>query len=195
MVAESEEQILPTILSRTQLVKIPLLDDAEVEQALMTRNNTAPEQAKQVAGIAQGNYHEALQLLQHSEEDWLTLLRDWMNATLKQNQPAQVKWVDETAKLGREKQKQFLRYFNHVLEQCVRMRILGEDNLSLSAPEIDFALRLNKVASVSQQQAIIQEIDNASYYIERNANGKMLFQALTIKIYHIIKDKVVMSVV
>jgi len=193
LVAESEEQILPTILSRTQLVKIPLLENAEVEQALIERNQTPPEQAKQAAGIAQGDYHEALQLLQHAEEDWLSLLREWMNVTLKENQPGQVKWVEEAAKLGREKQKQFLRYYNHLLEQCVRLRILGPQKLTLSEPEKDFAARLNKIASVTQQQAIITELDKAAYYIERNANGKILFHALTIKMLHIIRDKVVVS--
>jgi DNA polymerase-3 subunit delta' len=193
LVAESEEQILPTILSRTQLVKVPLLENADVEKALIERNQTPPEQARQAAGIAQGDYHEALQLLQHSEEDWLSLLREWMNVALKDNQTGQVKWVDEVSKLGREKQKQFLRYFNHLLEQCLRLRILGSGNLSLSISETDFAQRLNKIASVTQQQAILTELDKASYYIERNANGKMLFHALTIKMLHIIRDKVVVS--
>ena len=193
LVAESEEQILPTILSRTQLVKVPLLENADVEKALIERNQTPPEQAQQAAGIAQGDYHEALQLLQHSEEDWLSLLREWMNVALKDNQTGQVKWVDEVSKLGREKQKQFLRYFNHLLEQCLRLRILGSGNLSLSISETDFAQRLNKIASVTQQQAILTELDKASYYIERNANGKMLFHALTIKMLHIIRDKVVIS--
>jgi len=193
LVAESEDQILQTILSRTQLVKIPLLENAEVEQALMERNQTPPEQARLAAGIAQGDYHEALQLLQHAEEDWLSLLREWMNVTLKENQPGQVKWVEEAAKLGREKQKQFLRYYNHLLEQCIRLRILGSANLNLSEPEKDFAARLNKIASVTQQQAIITELDKAAYFIERNANGKILFHALTIKMLHIIRDKVVMS--
>jgi DNA polymerase-3 subunit delta' len=116
-----------------------------------------------------------------------------MNATLKANNGAQVKWVDEVSKLGRENQKQFLRYYNHLLEQCVRLRILGPENLSLSEAERDFAQRLNKITSVTQQQAIVTELDKASYYIERNANGKMLFHALTIKMLHIIRDKVVVS--
>lgn len=193
LVAESEEQILQTILSRTQLVKIPLLQNAEVENALIERKQTPPEQARLVAGIAQGNYHEALQLLQHAEEDWLSLLREWMNVTLKENQPGQVKWVEEAAKLGREKQKQFLRYYNHLLEQCLRLRILGNESHTLSASEADFAQRLNKIASVTQQQAILTELDKASYYIERNANPKILFHALTIKMLHIIRDKVVIS--
>src|SRR5205085_8915740 len=69
LVAENEEQILPTILSRCQLVKIPQLENADIEEALQTGSNTPSETARQVAAIAQGNYREALQLLQHAEED------------------------------------------------------------------------------------------------------------------------------
>ena len=53
----------------------------------------------------------------------------------------------------------------------------------------DFSERLNKMCSLSQQEAIIHELDNAAYYVERNANAKILFHALTIKIYHIISNK------
>jgi DNA polymerase-3 subunit delta' len=56
----------------------------------------------------------------------------------------------------------------------------------LPEAERDFALRLNKIAVLQQHQSIIEELDRAAYYIERNANAKMLFHALTIKLYHII---------
>lgn len=191
LVAENEEQILPTILSRCQLVRIPVPENAEIEQALITRANAQPETARQIAGICEGNYREALQLLQHADEDWQSLLREWLNATLKGGPMAQVKFTEEVSRLGREKQKQFLRYFNHLLEQSVRIKVLGAGNIMLGDNEKDFAQRLNKIASVSQQQAIIEELDRASYYVERNANAKMLFQALTIKLYHIIQNKTV----
>jgi len=102
--------------------------------------------------------------------------------------PEQVKWVDDINKLGREKQKQLLLYFNHLLEQSIRLKVMGSQ-LTLPEKEKDFAQRLNKIASVSQQQIIIEELDKAIYYIERNANGKMLFHALTVKLYHIIQEK------
>jgi DNA polymerase-3 subunit delta' len=35
-------------------------------------------------------------------------------------------------------------------------------------------------------------MDKCTYYIERNANAKMLFHALTLKVYHVIQDKVVL---
>ncbi len=189
LVAESEEQILPTLLSRCQLIRVPLLSNEEVEEALFERAKASKETASQIAGIAEGNYREALQLLQHSEEDWHSYLREWLNATLKGGPAAQVKFTEEAAKLGREKQKQFLRYFNHLLQMSIRIKVLGADQVKMGDQEKDFAIRLNKIASVSQQQAIIEELDKASYYIERNANAKMLFQALTLKLYHIIQNK------
>ncbi len=176
-----------------QLVKVPRLQKDEIEQALINRNDTPANQAAQVASISEGNYHEALQLLQHNQEDWLALLREWLNATLKAGPMAQVKWVDDIAKIGREKQKQFIRYFNHLLEQSVRVRILGAEAVQMADTEKDFAQRLNKIAGVSQQQAIIEELDKAAYYIERNANAKMLFLALTIKMMHIVQNKVLIS--
>jgi DNA polymerase-3 subunit delta' len=193
LVAESEEQILPTILSRCQLVKIPLLENKEVEEALIERAKASPETARQIAAIAEGNYREALHLLQHSDEDWQSLLGDWLRFIIRKMLPDQVKWTDEISKLGREKQKQFLRYFNHMLEQAIRIKVLGIDAIPLPDNEKDFAQRLNKIASVSQMQAMIEELDKAAYYIERNANGKMLFQALTIKLFHIIANKVVVQ--
>ncbi|MEI9808388.1 MAG: hypothetical protein WDO16_11235 [Bacteroidota bacterium] len=176
------------------------------EEALVNRNKTAPDTARQVASVSEGNYREALQMVQHAEEDWQSLLREWLNAMLKTGPIAQTKWVEEISKHGREKQKQFLRYFNHLnhlLEQAVRLRVMssaskgevepGNHKFSLTIPEKerDFAERLNKIAEIEQQQAIIEELDRATYYIERNANAKILFHALTIKLYHIIRDKIV----
>lgn len=190
LVAENESLMLPTIVSRCQLIKIPSLDTRTIEQALIERNKTDPVIARQTAGVSEGNYREALQLVQHSEEDWLSLLREWLNAILKTGPVAQAKWVEEISRLGREKQKQFLRYFNHLLEQSIRLKLI-EDETGLIGSERDFAERLNKISSIEQQQSISEELDRASYYIERNAHGKILFHALTIKLYHIIQDKIV----
>jgi DNA polymerase III subunit delta' len=195
-VAENEDLILPTILSRTQLVKIPLLSNLEVEAALELKEGVNINKAGQIAALAEGNYREALQLLQHAEDDWQAMLREWLNAVLKTGPVAQVKWIDETAKLGREKQKQFLKYFIHLLEQAVRLRAIGlqTTDSGQQSSDHDFALRLNKICSIGQQEAIIIELDKASYYIERNANAKMLFHALSIRLYHIISNKSVILV-
>ena len=198
-IAENESAILPTILSRTQLIKIPPLFDTEVEQALVLSEGQNESKSRQISAVSEGNYREALQLLEHNDEDWQGILREWLNTILKTGPAAQVKWIEEMSKFGREKQKQFIRYFIHLLEQAVRLRVLdGHQHSGDSAvhalftnipeKERDFAFRLNKMCSLSAQQAIITELDKATWYIERNANGKILFHALSIRLYHIIKD-------
>lgn len=189
LVAENESLILPTIISRTQLVKIPMPEAADIARALEERSGIGAEQARQIAVLSEGNYREALQLVRHADDDWQGVLRDWLNAVLKHGPVAQVKWIEEISKLGRERQKQFLRYFNHLLEQAVRLRYMDAANLPIPEGEKDIAMRLNKIADIGQQQAIVGELDNAAYYIERNAHAKMLFHALTIKLYHILAER------
>ncbi len=188
-VAEDESAILPTILSRTQLVKIPSFSDEDIKKALIDNYQLSPQKASQTAAVSGGNYREALRLLQHSEEDFQVQVREWMNVILKNNINAQLKWIDEMGRSGREKQKQFLKYFIHLAEQGIRLRYLGEENIELIPEnERDFAVRFNKMCSIEAQEAIVNELDKAIYYIERNAHAKMLFHALSIRFFHIIKD-------
>jgi DNA polymerase III subunit delta' len=189
LVAENDSLVLPTILSRTQLIKVPPLSNLDIESALELRENISMQKAQQVAAISSGNYHEALQQLQHAEDDWEVLLRDWLNSIVKTGPAAQVKWIDEVSKIGREKQKQFLRYFVHILEIANRLRVIPAEASQENRPDVEFALKFNKLCGVTEQEAIVRELDNAAYYIERNANAKILFHALTIKLYHIISNK------
>jgi DNA polymerase-3 subunit delta' len=188
-VAEDESAILPTILSRTQLIKVPSPSNAEVEEALIKNYSTAPDLAIRIAALSEGNFREALLLLQTPEEDLLLKVREWLNVTLKNNVNAQLKWIDEISRTGREKQKQFLKYFIHLVEQSLRVRYLGKEDLdSIPEEERDFTFRLNKMCSLEAQEAIVNELDKAIYYVERNAHAKMLFHSLTIRFLHIIKD-------
>lgn len=191
-VAENDALILPTILSRTQLIKVPQLHREEIATALQEQENIPAVKAQQIAAISDGNYHEALQQISHADDDWEVLLRDWLNSIAKTGPAAQVKWIEEISKTGREKQKQFLQYFIHLLEHAIRLRMTGATQTG--SKNDDFALRLNKLCSLEQQEAISQELDNAIYYIERNANAKMLFHALTIKLYHIISNNSIILV-
>jgi len=193
LVAEDESKILPTILSRTQLVKINRLSSSEIQSWLIEHRQVPKEKAAVIAPLAQGNLRDALHLLQQADENWQELLREWLNAILKNGPPAQVKWVEEVSKLGREKQKQFIGFFIHLLSISVYMAN-NETPKDVAADEIDFATRLIKLADTPQIQAMVDELNKSIYYIERNANPKMLFMALSIKFYHIIKDKSVILV-
>jgi DNA polymerase-3 subunit delta' len=67
---------------------------------------------------------------------------------------------------------------------------LNENQIAIN----EFAIKINRFCDIAQQEAIIKEIDTATYHIERNANAKILFHSLTIKLYHIIRNKSVILV-
>jgi len=189
LVSENEAQILPTILSRVQIIRLAKPSVPEIQEALVIRAGVAPEQARQLAAVSEQNYREALRQLQHGQDDWQGLLREWLNAVLRTGPMAQVKWVEEISRQGREKQKQFLQYFCHLLEQAIRLRMSDGALADLPESEKDLAIRLNKTADLAAQQAIAEELNKSIYFIERNAHAKMLFHALTIRLYHILANR------
>ncbi len=189
LVTENESQILPTIHSRVQTLRLPMPDIAAVETALRERAGLSADKARQVAAVSQQNYRQALSQLQDASEDWQSLLREWLNAILKTGPVAQVKWIEDISKSGRERQKQFLQYFIHLLEQAVRLRMAGDRETEMPEAERDFAGRLNRIADTACQEVMMRELDQAIYHIERNAHAKMLFHALTIRFYHILSRR------
>lgn len=198
LAAENEEHVLPTIISRCQVLRVPPLEDADIEEALIYRCRMEPAQAKQIAVVVDGNYHEALLMYQHHERDWNTLIKEFLNASLSRGASEATRYkntlkvVSDLAELGRERQKQLLRYFLQLIEISIRLKIIGQHKLTLPPAEAEFAARLLKVAGLSQLKAIAAELENDVYYIERNANAKILFHALAIKLRGIVMEKTVL---
>ena len=69
LVATNQEHILSTLLSRTQIVKIPKLPSETVEDYLVTKFNVSPEQAATYSFLADGNLIEAKSLASHAHND------------------------------------------------------------------------------------------------------------------------------
>lgn len=191
-VAEDTEKILPTILSRCQLIKIPMLEVEDMTHALEKQFHLESNVAQSFALQSQGNFHDALKLAKaDSGPDWNQSIRDWLNVAVYGNPVSLGKWLDEYSKLGREDLKQLLRYFTYLLEQSMRLSSIGNEVLHLPEADFNFATTLNKISTIPQQQAIIGLLDEAAYHIERNAHSKMLLHALSIQLLHIIKENAV----
>lgn len=187
-VAEDDTQILPTILSRTQIIRIPLPADDELEKYLIAKE-ADPRQAAQAASVAAGNVREALRIFKKHDDDWLQVVRNWMNIVYQNRVQNQAQWIDEINQLGREKQKQLLQYFLHLIEISIRTKFMPEDDVKvLDDSEKDFGQTLSRMCSVEVLEAMADNLNKSTYYIERNANSKMLFHALTIRFFHLIKQ-------
>lgn len=187
LVAQNQEQILSTILSRTQLVKVPAFSDQVVETYLLDRG-LSPEKAKQIAFLSDGNLQTAQNLLKDLENDNFQLFTDWMRICFGDKGNAMIDFVETIAKSGRENQKAFLRYGIHFLRECLLILSGASDLVRL--PEAEQVVAINfaqKVLSLAKAEAIVAELEKAHYHIERNANPKILFLDVSLQFVKILK--------
>ncbi len=189
LVAQSSEKILNTILSRCQIVNINPLSDEEVAQGLVQRGITE-EKAQQVSFLANGNLNEGLQLSESAENDNSTLFLEWMRKCWIGNGVELVSWVNEKfATLGRENQKHFLAYALHFMREYALLKMTGTERLRLQPNEAVTAKKFTKIIEFHQIEPIVALLTDSSYYVERNANPKVLFLDASIQMHKILKGK------
>lgn len=191
LVAEQTEEILATILSRTQIVRLAPVSATDIA-ALLQRKGLANEQkALQIGHIANGSYAEALRLLQHAENDLFPEVKTWFNALFTNNGLGITSFADQWSKAGREQQKNFLHYTIQLLEQAIRVRYLPDNPPALPDSEADFVRKLAAMnVSFETINSMVKEITDTIYYIERNAHSKTQLHVLSIRLSYVIKGRV-----
>ncbi len=190
LAAEQPENILPTILSRTQLMRLAPIAVQEIAQALINRSLTDPKKASQVANMANGSYTEALKLVRNADNDLFPEVRQWFNALFTNNGLGIAKFAEEWSKAGREQQKNFLQYVIQLLEQAIRIRYMPQSQTSLPADEAQFVQRLASTnISFEALQKMVSSLADTIFYIERNAHSKTQLHALSIRLQYIIQNK------
>ena len=186
LVAENPEDILPTIRSRTQDVKLAPISAGDIAEALTLRLLTDPRRAAQVAHIAMGSYTEALRLLRHTENDLFPEVRQLFNSIFMNNGLGLGKFAEEWSKAGREQQKNFLHYIIQLLEQAIRVRYMPDAIHSLPEGEAQFVKKLaDTKVSFESLGLMAAAISDTIFYIERNAHSKTQLHALAIRLQYI----------
>lgn len=190
LIAEHMDDILGTILSRTQIIRLSPITAAQVASMLQSKQLADEQQALQLGHMANGSYAEALRLLQHKENDLFPDVRSWFNAMFTNNGIAISKFTDQWAKAGREQQKNFLHYIIQLLEQSIRVAYLPEHPPALPQEEAAFVRKLAGLKlPIETINKMIEELTNTIYYIERNAHSKTQLQTLSIRMVYAINNR------
>ncbi|HXI00848.1 MAG TPA: hypothetical protein VNI52_11325 [Sphingobacteriaceae bacterium] len=193
LVAEQQDQILNTILSRTQLVKIPRLTFEDITGYLISAKNIPEDKAKQLAYLSEGNLQQALNLLDEEVNDHFGFFADWLRSCYADKGPQFIAFTEIAAKLGRENQKSFLRYGINLIRESI-MLLTGASNLvHLHAAELEFISKFSSVMDLPKAEAVILELEKAYYHIERNANPKILFLDVSLQFVNILKHNTIPS--
>ena len=190
-IAESAEDILMTIRSRTQTVRLAPVSPADIAQGLIDRGASDLAKATQIAHIANGSFTEALRLSRHADNDLFPGVRDLFNHLFTNNGVGIVKFAEEWSKAGREQQKNFLNYIIQLIEQTIRAMYTPQAPLSLPQAEADFVRKLATKTTFEAFGKMIEVLTDTIFFIERNAHSKTQLHALGIKMQYIIQNKAV----
>jgi DNA polymerase-3 subunit delta' len=194
LIAENEEDILKTILSRCQVLHFSAIPEKIIADALIKQHDLDPRTAAKIAHQAQGNYNKAQQIVNETGEDlvfekWFV---DWVRAAFRAKGNAAaiqdlIQWSEQIAGLGRETQKKFLNYCIELFRQALLLNY-QTTSLVYMEPKIEKFKLENFAPFVSGNniQEIYKELTDAIYHIERNGNAKMILTDLSIKLTRLI---------
>ena len=195
LVAESTENMLATVLSRTQLLKVPRYSDEEV-LGYLTNCSVEKGKAKMISTLVEGNIYEALQLAEHvedSEQNALSFVQ-WMRLCFSALQVKDidklVQWSETMAKAGRENQKNFLLFASNVMRDALLKNYGVEKMMKMNVSGQNFTMeKFAPFIHAENCMEIISELNMAQLHIERNANPKILFLDTSFKIARLLHKK------
>lgn len=193
LVTENVEQIIPTILSRTQLIKTGRLSDDEMMEALIKTQELAEDDARRITQLADGNYNIALKLSkqEHIEKQTEREFVDWMRTCFRplDAYPALLEKTDRFARLSREEQKDFLAYALAVIRECLLMNMDVPSLLRFGQKGYDELKKFSALIHPWNVHRFEEELNKAYFHTERNANAKILFLDLSFRLYRIFQIK------
>jgi DNA polymerase-3 subunit delta' len=200
MVSNQPDEIITTILSRTQHINIPRLETGEIVTALLTRPGMEITQhdALNTARIANGSFLAALNLLKEGDEKkqnferFVTVMRlAWKVGNQKDHGSLKTlkRWSDEMAatSVGRERQKGFLSYSQHLIRENFIFNLRNENLNYMNTDEMAFSRNFSPYINEKNVEALVEEFSLAERHIEQNVNAKMVFFDLMLKIILLLK--------
>ncbi len=188
LVTESEDQLLRTIVSRTQLVRMRKISDEELRDALVSRHELAVADAEKIAFQADGNYAFARSLLSRTEQAAYNLatFQKLMRSSLKFDPAKVLSVVDDLAGIGRERQKQFFSYSLDLVRECFLLGYADQSMVRMAGEELEFITKFSKFIHAANGEKLIEEFNLAMKHIERNGSPKIILLDLAFKINELI---------
>lgn len=199
LVSEHPEQLLSTILSRTQEIRVPRLSEAEIALALQSYDpSLGQERTADIAHIANGSYLSALKTLHQSEQDskhfddFVALMRNAWLVGQKKDYDALVKlrkWSLEIsdAKEGREKQKAFLQYAQRQLRENYIYNFHEATMNYQTENERNFSSKFSPFIHDGNVERMMDELSKAEQQISQNGNAKIIFFDLCLQMIVLVK--------
>ncbi len=183
LVCNNPDALLSTIISRVQQIPFVRLTENEIAEGLVKKFEVTSDNAKQAAFLCDGNFNEAIKQLTQNDDQlsFLEHFQTFMRLALKFNGDKAIKWVDENAGNGCEKHKQFLHYSLEIFRDSLMYNFGSRDLVRLGGNEKQFLEKFAPFINQKNYEKLVEEFNSSYYYVERNANPKILFMDLLLQ--------------
>lgn len=182
LIASDYEKLLPTIISRCQLIHIPAFEKDDVKKYLLTKNLCDETMASRIMKIADGDMDKAVQLCSSYNHDELELFSKWMRLCFGRKYLEMVPFVDDISKIGREKQKNLMLFGIQLLRDSLMQKQELAELIHRDEEELKFIQNFSKALSDKVIAELSELLSETYVHIERNGNAKIIFMDTSIKL-------------
>ena len=188
LVSEDANNLLPTIISRLQTLKIP---DFTTEDIVHYFGGITLEKAKQLKNISDADLGKMIKIHKGTEGilDLFEEFSAWMRLVYKMDVGGISKWVDKISTMGRKHQKLFLSYAIKMIRECLILNFANSSLLKTNEKEHTFISKFSPFIYEENSVMIVEELEKSIKSINRNANAKILFFELSLKMVKFLKVK------
>lgn len=187
LLTERTDKIIKTILSRCQIIGVPPFTDQEIKLGLEAESFDISEE---LVYLADGNLHLAKSLSAGNWENHSDELMTWMRTTYQMKPESIVKTVNELARKAKQEQINFLSYGLYYMKEYRNALISQDIQLAkLSESEKDVAIKMSNLIDESMSRSIVSLFEEGINHLRRNANAKILFMDLTVRLEQIMKHQ------
>ncbi len=188
LLVDNADKILTTIMSRTQLVKIPQINHTSISAKLIHDYGLHMSDADSVAFMSDGSWISAYELASSGARntDSRDLFVEGFRAAYKKDVIEMMNWANSLAALSREEQKGFLKYGLHLFRQSLLFSYTNEKLTRLSREEMDFVRNFSRFVTGNNFEDLYGLFSQSHYFVDRNANPKILFTDLIFQVMKLI---------
>lgn len=190
LTAENTELILQTILSRTQMVRLPKVDKESMLNAIQSKYSFSDEVNQALVHNAMGNFNRACQLAESDtgNAEFFEAFSSMMRLCYTKRVAELLTLGDQLAYWGRERQKAFLEYALKLVRENFILNKKATQAVYLFGEESDFSQKFSAFINEKNIMGLTKELNDAHYHIERNGNARIIFFDLFLQIIFLLKQ-------
>ncbi|MBR5688438.1 MAG: DNA polymerase III subunit delta [Prevotella sp.] len=177
MVSEHPEQLLDTIISRTQRIDFRRISEDDIYQALVNQRGIDEDAARRIARISAGDWMKALEELDAGNENrlFLDMFIMLMRLAYMRNVKELKKWSENVAAFGREKQIRMLTYFMRLIRENFMYNFHQKELNYMTADEENFARNFARFIHEGNVIELTDKLQLAIRDIGQNAAARIVF--------------------